>query len=926
MVFAYLLETMNYAFALKLLGWDKIYCTRNFQVTPVTDGIYGPILDSAVGLKGVLAADYLPLLDPSTIKYEVEIDPVTQEMQSTPASFRLYGDESMIADVVQIRGAQAELDTNISAPTTPTTLASFNVKSRGNQFPSGFQYVQIGQETWKITSRSGNQFNYSQRACFGSIQEKSIVMPQNPVYVTPIEIGQAGRGAELWIQTIDQNGEVISLDTVWKGFVEYTRLTDNQYIEIVCRDALSYLKNNSANIHMVLPTTARSDGYDLSLVTWQLEKDIHTQDNRPITFPVLESNSTTLAEYYTKVNCSGGQYLRKIFESVNDHLITHGGAWLDDDARKYRDNSTSSKFIQSFLTKKSITDWDKGSKMAVWIGDGRVEEKEELTPEGPIDTNYYGISFEKEKSKFKTVQMLKESTSSTQNRFFCVNNPFNDALMDYVYGGPQGTLDTALKSNIMKTEAQIPDAIKIYEDIDTVHVWMKLRGKYPPTNTPGTRCVVSGVVTMDTISYVLESRANAILDTEQGLSWEYGSLVESNHYISGLYHGYWTNYSRFFVDDISDKCAAVVMPISTWTPLFRRFDIPSNTKTLGEELADNMKFFDYYFTYDAAGDITVRNFADDLSNTETFTSIGSNDLLEKPEFSQDSALVNQVVIKSNGFLNENGVKSITDYASIKKYGGKKAKEIDLTGTILELRYFSDQESFDNILMNRYLRRFSGIRNIVVVKVPITFHTTVIGQTIQLTDWITPNQSGVIGGSGEFYTVIKKEVDWSEAVVTLTLILFPFYTFEEGNIVPCARVEYFDGVNVYLANDVMDTAGTMQDYSWSDDTAYPYTSGDRGVGWFSAGYKVVLTDRSSSVWYSEEFTVASVDPATFKVTLTSTPGSYWTDAIDNGLPVDIHYSVADNVVTAQYPFTYIGDSSTGYVDTGLVNPNKKWRAS
>ena len=164
------------------------------------------------------------------------------------------------------------------------------------------------------------------------------------------------------------------------------------------------------------------------------------------------------------------------------------------------------------------------------------------------------------------------------------------------------------------------------------------------------------------------------------------------------------------------------------------------------------------------------------------------------------------------------------------------------------------------------------------------------------------------------------------VVTLNLILFPFYKFEQGNIIPCARIESISGADIFLANDVMDTAGTMQDYSWSDDTAYPYTSGDRGVGWFSAGYKVVLTNRSDSVWYQEEFTVSSVDAATYKVTLTSSPGAYWTTAIDNGDIIDIHYSIADNVVTAQYPFTYIGDASTGYVDTGLVNPNKKWRAS
>lgn len=923
---------MNYAFALKLLGWNKIYTTRNFIVSPLTDGIYGPILDSALGVKGVLAADYLPLLDPENIKYEMELDPVTQEMQSTPATFRLFGDPDMIAEVVQIKGAQAELDTNIAAPTSALSLASFNVKSLGNLFPTGAQYVQIGQETWKIVSRSGNQFNYSQRACFGSFQEKSIVTPQNPVYVTPIEIGQAGRGVELWLQVIGDNGEVSSLATVWKGFVEYTRMTDTQFVELVCRDSFSYLKNNSANIHMIVPTSARSDGFDRNILGWQLEKDIHVTlgDEQPRILPVASTATlvppTTIQEYYDEVNRSGDGIIVDILKAVQYHLKTHSGDWAADDAIKILNESTTRKYSRSLLTKKSISGWDKGSNFTLWTGKGDVSEKEVFTPGGPIQTNYYGFTIEKEKSKFRTVQQLKESTSATDKKFICVNNPFQDSVMDYVYSGPAGSVATALKSSIMKSEAKIPDAVKLYDDIDTLHIWMKLRGKYPQTNTPGTRCVVSGVLIMDTISYIADSRIDQIVDKDEGLAWEYGTLVESNNYISGLYHGYWTNYSRFFVDDIEDRCAAINLPVPTGSPLFRRFDVPSNTKTLGEELADQMKFFDFYFTYDSAGDLTVRNFADDLAETSTYTSITSDDLLDKPEFSQDSALVNQVTIKSNGFLNENNSKNITDYASIKKYGGKKSQEIDITGTVLELRYFTFQDVFDNILMERYLRRFSGIRNIVTVKVPVTFYAVDIGSTVNLTDWITPNQSGVIGGSGELYTVIKKEVNWSEGTVDLTLILFPFYKFTQGNIVPCARVEYFDGADVYIANEVIDTAGTMQEYCWSDGASYPNTAGDRGVGYFAAGYKVQLTHRNSSVWYAEEFEVDSVDPVTYKITLTTTPGSYWTDAIDAGEIVDIHYSIADNVTTVQYPFTYIGDADTGYVDTGLVNQNKKWRAS
>lgn len=942
MVFAYLLETMNYAFALKFLGWNKIYCTRNFQVTPLTDGIYGPILDSSIGTKGVLAADYLPLLDPEFIKYGCSIDPVTQEMESTPATFRLLGDEDLIAEVVQVRGALAELDSTIAAPTSEAYLGSINVKSKGSAFPSGAQYIQIGQETWKVSSRTGNTFTVSQRGCFGSFQEKSVVTPQNPVYVTPIEIGQAGRGVELWIQVIGQNGEVVSLNTVWNGFVENTRLTDLNKVEVVCRDALSYLKNNSSNIHMIIPVSARSSGFDRNIVFWQLAQDIHTDGGgTALMYPMLANPYSTALEYYNVVNVGKVQFLDLFGQSIYDHLkLEHGGAWSAADAlykragiagngsdSTYLDNvgATPGNVYLQIQTLDSISDWSNGSILRYRFGPRKAEVQPTPSRRFAGGVPYHALLIDFDPEKFNSIQFIQESETSSQNRFIVVNNPYNSDIMAYLT--ESGNIESALLNNIMKSEAKIADAAQIYEDVDTQHVWMKLRGKHPTDSREGQRTVVYGPVVMDAISYVPETRGDYVLDFDEGLTWEYGTLVESKNYVAGLYHGYWKPYARMFVTDIEDRCSNAVLPIDTTSPLFRRFDVPSNTKTLGEELADNMKLFDYYFTYDSAGSITVRNFADDLASTTADIVLTGDDYIEeKPEFSQDSALINQVTIKSNGFLNADKAKNITDYFSIKRYGGKKSTEIDLTGTIFEARYFENSTVFDNLLMERYLRRFSGIRNLVTVKLPISFYTAEIGQTVQLTDWATPNQSGVIGGAGELYTLIGKDVDWSEGIVTLNLILFPFYKFEQGNIIPCARVEYFDGANVYLANDVMDTAGTMQDYSWSDDTAYPYTSGDRGVGWFSAGYKVVLTDRSSSVWYSEEFTVASVDPATYKITFTSTPGSYWTTAIDNGEIVDIHYSVADNVVTAQYPFTYIGDSSTGYVDTGLVNPNKKWRAS
>jgi len=931
---------MNYAFALKFLGWNKIYTTRNFQVSPLTDSIYGPIIDAVTGSRGVLAADYLTLLDPENIKYSVTIDPVTQEMESSPASFRLIGDETLIAEVVQVRGTIAELETDIASPTAEVATGSFTVRSKGAAFPSGSQYVQIGQETWKVTSRTGNTFTYSQRACFGSFQEKSVVVPQNPVYVTPIEMGQAGRGVELWLQTIGQNGEVVSLDTVWTGFVENTRLTDINMVEVVCRDTLSYLKNNSANIHMIVPVGARSYGFDLTNISWQLEQDIHTIDGRALRYPLLNAPIipiNTASVYHEIASISKLQVVEIFGNSIYNHLKGHGGAWAADDAIKkvagiaplagYGVGGTPGYLYFQIKTLDSISDWSNGSVLNYRFG---KEKFSKATDVDPTKATYNGVAYhsllvEFDPSKFNSVQVLKESETSTQERYLSVNNPYNTSTMEYLV--ESGSMETALFNNIAKSESKIPDAAQIYEDVDTQHVWMKLRGKYPTDSREGQTTVLYGPVQMDAVSYTPETRGDYVLDFDEGLPWEYGTLVESKNYVAGLYHGYWKPYARFFTDDIEAICAAAVLPIDTTSPMFRRFDIPSNTKTLGEELADNMKFFDYYFTYDASGTVTVRNFADDLSSVVADITLTGDDYIdEKPEFTQDSALINQVTLKSNGFLNANKAKNITDYYSIKHHGGKKSTEIDISNTIFESRYFENSETFDNLLMERYLRRFSGIRNMVTVKLPISFYTAEIGQTVSLTDWITPNQSGVIGGSGELYTLVGKEVDWSEATVTFHLILFPFYKFDQGNIVPCARVASISGADVYLSGSYITSAGDMSDYSYSSGSAYPNTAYDRGIGYFSTGYVVVLTDRTDTNWYMEEFTVGSTSPASFKITLTSSPGAYWTNAIASGSMVDIHYSIANNVTTLQYPYTYIGDASTGYVDGSLVNPNKKWRAS
>lgn len=923
---------MNYAFALKILGWNKIYTTRNFIVDPITDG-YGPILDSELGTKGVLATDYLQLLDPEHIKYEFALDPVTQEMESSPASFRLYGDEDMIAEVVQVKNVFAELNQNISAPTSEMGMGTFTVKSKGDSFPSGAQYVQIGQETWKITSRSGNIFNFSQRGCFGSIQEKSVIAPENPVYVTPIAVGQAGRGVELWLQEIGANGEVVSLKTVWKGFVEYARLSDRQYVEIICRDSFSYIKNNSVNIHMMIPTTARSYGFDRRVIWWQLAQDMHVDlDSETPRFQLSVTATPTAQDYFSLTNVSRRELMDTFVSIIGEHLkLEHGGVWLDPGSfYKSSGETTDGKVWFEFKTLDSISDWGNGSVFTYWMGTNKIVINPVPSRLYAGSADYHKIRVEHDKKKFATVQFLKESESDSDNRFYTVNNSYLDSMMDYIYSGPSGSMSTALKNNIAKTEAKIPDANKLYEDIDTLHVWMKLRGRWsgrmtlqPTPNNPVT---IYGPVQMDSISYVAETRNDYIYETEEGLSWEYGTLVESKDYISGLFHGYWNLYGRFFSVNIINQCENVILPIETVSPMFRRFDIPSNNKTLGEELSDHMKFFDYYFVPDEEGRIQVRNFADDLSNSTPDILITSDDLLDKPEFAQDSALVNQVTIKSNGFQNTNNSDNFIDYASVKKHGGKKPKEIDITGTIFEFRYFENRDKFQNILSERYLRRFSGIRNIVTCKVPLTFYEANIGDCVQLTDWITPNQSGVIGGSGELYTLIKKEVNWSDAEVVLTLILFPFYKFEEGNIVPCARIESIDGPNVFLANEYIDTSATMTDYSASGRSGYRFTADDRGTGWFQTGYKILLTNRSDTNWYSEQFDVLSNDPTTFKVTLTSSPGSYWTNAIDNGEIVDIHYSVGDQVIELQFPFTYIGSPTTGFINTTQTNPNKKWRAS
>lgn len=917
---------MNYQFALKFLGWNKIYTTKGFQVSPVTDGIYGPILDSASGTKGVLAADYYPYLDPKTIKYEQELDLISLDMTPTPANFKLFGNAQLIADILDTTTVFAELNTTIAATGTPSIV----VKSKGSVFPSGAQFVTIGQETWKVSSRTGNTFTATQRGVFGSFSEKHVVSADNPIFVTPLSIGQSGRGAELWIQTIDESGQVVSLTTCWQGFVEYVRMGEGNFIEVVCKDSLGRLKQQSDYIHMISPTSARSKGFDKSIVSWRLEQDKHNvgEDSRGELFP-LADQPTSVTDYYNKTKISGDTFLKSIFGSVAQHMFDDH-AWTLDDMYSFnrRFDSYGTKFYGNFLSKDSISDWGDGSDMEVWY-DKQVEKISPKKAELNLTArNYHMLEIVKDPEKYKTMQVLHESETDTQEKYLSVDNAYNTEFMDYIT--PVGTIDTALLNNICKTTIKIPDAIKIYDDIDTSHVWLKLRGKYPTGYiNPGEFCSLRGICYIDQIQYTPERRDDVVYDFEEGAAWEYGTLVESKDYISGLYHGFWKKYSRFFNASIEDQCSAVELPIQSifvTSPLFRRFDIPSNEKTLGDELIDNTLFFDYYFSYDDEGTISVRNFADDIVNTVPDITLTSADYIEKPTFSQDSSLINQVSVKSKGFLNENNLKKIVDYQSIKKFGARKVKDVELTDTIFDFYYHAAPKVFDNILSEKYLRRFSGVRNIVEVKLPITFYTAQIGQTVQLTDWITPNSTGVIGGSGELYTIFRKEVNWSSGYVALKLVLFPGYKQLSGvgNIIPAAKVEYIDGVDLYLESEYVN-AGTMQDYSDSSSSSYPFTSGDRGTGWFATGYKVVLTNRTDTDWYQEMFTVSSIDPSTYKITLTTTPGSYWTDAISNGEWVDIHYANADNVVSLQKLYTYIGSESTGFVDTANTNPNKKYRS-
>lgn len=266
------------------------------------------------------------------------------------------------------------------------------------------------------------------------------------------------------------------------------------------------------------------------------------------------------------------------------------------------------------------------------------------------------------------------------------------------------------------------------------------------------------------------------------------------------------------------------------------------------------------------------------------------------------------------------VRSLTvkDAVAVSRYGNQRTLEVTTDGVRNDARGAFDPVGWALQLAGPLLTRWRKPVGAYTITVSASLEPVVyLGAVIDFASYNAPDGSGARSFTSKRGVVIGRTEDFGEGTLTLDVLALPVvYGFA-----PACRVATVSGAVLTIAGGY---AGNAGDYAGSTLAGYQGVSGDYGVGWFAAGYKVRLILRDSATYTAESYTVASVDTALRTITLTSAVASAptnWAALVSGGSIVDVVFDSYATTTSTQRVFAAVADESTRAIASG-VRP-RKW---
>jgi hypothetical protein len=254
---------------------------------------------------------------------------------------------------------------------------------------------------------------------------------------------------------------------------------------------------------------------------------------------------------------------------------------------------------------------------------------------------------------------------------------------------------------------------------------------------------------------------------------------------------------------------------------------------------------------------------------------------------------------------------VNDRSSVDRFGPRRTVELEMRGLNIPttVRSHGPRAIADHV-MSRILGLWSHLTESITVEVSLGLIGSVfLGDTVNITEWLAPNQSRGRGWSSRKAIVIGREI--AENAIRLECL-----AWAESNMAgfsPCVR-----GADITAAVFTAASAyAGSSDYSGSDATGYASTTegtaaNDYGVGRFRAGDRVELVERdNASPRAPESLIILNIDTAARTITFTTPPDAAWDTIIGAGGIVDLRYDgyATAGLQTAQKDYCWIADRAT-----------------
>jgi hypothetical protein len=301
-----------------------------------------------------------------------------------------------------------------------------------------------------------------------------------------------------------------------------------------------------------------------------------------------------------------------------------------------------------------------------------------------------------------------------------------------------------------------------------------------------------------------------------------------------------------------------------------------------------------------------------MAADNTAAAFTASDYITKTTWQRNpDGIANMVEVESPA-----GTVVVNNQLSVARFGQGRAIKLRLDGSDDARAAAADPRELISSVLS-HLNNFAEPTFVRRLRVSLAHATDVwIGDYVSVTDWLTPNGEGGRGPSGIICQVIGREIDLAPgANGGMTLEVLSYWQGLLTGISPCCRVTSIAGAVLSINVSYLGETSTPDDYADSTGSTYPFTFGDGGASWFSAGDKVKLVRRDvTTVTEETGLEVLSVSPGagTSTITLTTSPvtnptGQVWDLVFDN-------YGNGSTVSSHAQKFAWTGDYANDVIGT------------